>query len=186
MSKYIIYMMVGLPASGKTTLATAMADEIKARYVSRDELRELITGSREVVMENEQYIRNNFCDTIVSSFVLPKPIETVFADATHMTIRSRLAFLHGIAHAAEKFNTDMKDISIIPIIMETSFPTCMERNSQRPDYLRVPIKDMYNYCLIYSPPSKIEVGFETCFPVRYFYNTEKEEFTKVIFEDKSL
>ena len=53
MSKYIIYMMVGIPASGKTTLATTMADEIKARYVSRDELRELITGSREVVMKNE-------------------------------------------------------------------------------------------------------------------------------------
>ena len=186
MSKYIIYMMVGLPASGKTTLATAMADEIKAKYVSRDELRELITGSREVIMENEQYIRNTFCDTIASSFVFPKPIKTVFADATHMTIRSRLAFLHGIAHSAEKFNIDMKDISIIPIVMETPFQTCMERNFQRPDYLRVPMKDMDNYCLIYNPPSKIDIGSEAYFPVRYFYNTEKEDFTKIIFEDKSL
>lgn len=186
MSKYIIYMMVGLPASGKTTLATAMADEIKARYISRDELRELITGSREVVMKNEQYIRNNFCNAVVSSFVLPNPIKTVFADATHMTTGSRLAFLRGIIHAAEKFNIDMKDISIIPIVMETTFQTCMERNFQRPDYSRVPMKDMDNYYLIYNPPSKIDVGIETYFPVRYFYNTDKEEFTKVIFEDKSL
>ena len=183
MNKKIIYMMVGVPASGKTTFATAMADESNGAYVSRDEIRYVMTNSRKVNMKNEMYVLNAFCNEIVRQ---SKEKDIIFADATHASLRGRFAFLHGIAAAAEKQNIDFGIYQIIPIIMETPFEICMKINSQRIEAFRVPEEDMINYYAKCKLPSKTEIGVETWCPIRYFYNPQTGKLESVTFEDKKI
>lgn len=183
MPKYTIYMMVGIPASGKSTLAKELASIRHSGYISRDEIRYIMTNSRKVNMENEGYVLNEFCRVIIDYF---RFYNEVFADATHASTRSRFAFLHGIAKAAAAKDINFKDISFIPIVMETPYETCIERNSQRPEEFRTPEKDIINYYSKCVYPSKTELGIETYCPTRYFYNPKEDTLTCVTFEDKNI
>ena len=172
--------MVGAPASGKTTLAKRLATESNAGYVSRDEVRYAITKSRKIDMEKEKYVLEKFCELIIS-YLNDKDI--VFADATHSSVRSRFAFLHGIYTEAEKHKIDIHNIKIIPMIIQIPFETCLQRNAARPEEFRAPDEDMINYYSKCSYPSEFELGIEKCFPLRYFYNPETDSFKCVGFMD---
>lgn len=179
----IIYMMVGIPASGKTTYAKKICNaqpNIYA-YVSRDEIRKKLTGSGKVIMEQEMPIRECFCEAILEKYL--NGYEFVFADATHCTPRSRWKFIETLYKTAVNLEIDPKEIEIIPIIMETPYEICFDRNSKRPKEIMAPISDMCSYYKKCTLPSKTDIGLDKALPKRLFYNYKTGELSQVIFEE---
>lgn len=156
MSKYpTLYMMIGLPASGKSYLAEQIKD---STIYSSDKLREELYGD----VENQEYntklfvelhrrIKNNLRDGN----------NTVY-DATSISKKRRVAFLR------ELVNIPCKKVAVC---MMTTYETCLKRNKIRDR--NVPeevIKRMYmNWC----PPDYSE-GFDE---IALIYTNGYEDYT---------
>lgn len=176
--------MVGAPASGKTTFAQEMATKSGAAYISRDEIRYIVTKSRKIDMEKEKYVLKAFCEEIIRQL---KFKDMTFADATHTSPRSRFAFYHEIRNAAKEQNLNPDDIDIIPVVMEVPFELCLERNAARSKEFQAPEEDMINYYAKCTYPSKTVPDIEIkCFPVRYFYNPNTNVLESIDFKDNIL
>lgn len=182
--KYTVYMMVGIPASGKSYIAKKLCDQNRTlKYVSRDEIRLKVTGSSKVDMEKEGDILKAFCSCIVDKF---EDNCIIFADATHSSPRSRFTFLKTLWSIASERGINKNKIEVIPFVIETPFEICYKRNAKRPAETAAPDKDMKEYYMKCQYPSKEEIGFEKCFPVRLYYDPAKDKFQKIIFEDNNL
>ena len=179
-----IYMMVGIPASGKSTLAKELTEASKGiiAYVSRDEVRRKLTGSGKVIMEKEQEVLQQFCLEILTK--MSEGYNIIFADATHATPRSRYSFYKNIHSIAKTLDIPADSFKIIPLTVETTYEICYERNSKRNPAIAAPDEDMktfYKNCLY---PSKTEIGFDKVFPNRLFYDPATKKFTGINFEEK--
>ena len=112
-----LYMLKGLPASGKTTVARKMVEK-GAKRVSKDDLRASV-DSGVYSVENERLIRI-FCDTIIIK-----------------------ALVHGYDVVDDNTNLKPKDESGLRVLaaicgahfviieMETSLEECIERDAKR-------------------------------------------------------
>ena len=184
----VIYMMVGIPASGKTTLIKEIIKESKSfmskeamPYVSRDEVRLEVTGESKVHMEKEGQVLAAFCDKIAQYVRIGCPY--VFADATHASPKSRWAFYNAMHLAIKNFDIPASEIDIIPLVIETPFEVCYERNSKRDESIAAPDKDMKEFYAKCQYPSKDEIGIDKLFPIRIFYNPEAKQFMSIDFRE---
>ena len=116
--KPILMMLVGLPASGKSSLAQTLAKEHNAIIHASDAL-------REELYKNENYQGKN--DEIFS--VLHKKVKndlingsSVIYDATNISYKKRMAFL-----------TQLKNIECekICIVVATTYEDCLKHNRER-------------------------------------------------------
>ena len=121
----ILYLLCGLPGSGKTTWAKANKTPFDT-YVSRDEIRFKLLKDQDSYFQNEKKVFDIFVNKIIEGF---NRSTTVFADATHLTEKSRNKLLNRLY---------LEDVDIIPINFYTSLDTCCERNSQRSGLAHVP------------------------------------------------
>ena len=171
-----VYMMVGIPASGKTTLAKELIGTATDRmaYVSRDEIRRKVTGSGKVVMSKEKEVLEQFCLEILVK--VSEEYDLIFADATHSTPRSRYFFYRTMHQIAEMMGIPATDFSIIPLVVETPYEICYERNSRRDASFAAPDEDMKNFYSKYIYPSKTELGLDKLFPYRLFFDTQTQKF----------
>ena len=136
-----LWLMCGIPGSGKSYFAknTLITDSSWA-YISRDEIRfELLEDSDEYFAKESQ-VFIEFANEI--NYCLSSGIyNNVIADATHLNFNSRMKLLRSLlAHGI------MEDIDIIPVVMQTPYLTCIERNSSREGRKHVPedvIKNMH-------------------------------------------
>ena len=179
-----IYMMVGIPASGKSTLAKELTEASKGiiAYVSRDEVRRKLTGSGKVIMEKEQEVLQQFCLEILTK--MSEGYNIIFADATHANPRSRYSCYKNMYSIAKTLDIPADSFKIIPLTIETPYEICYERNSKRNPETAAPDEDMktfYKNCLY---PSKTEIGFDKVFPNRLFYDPATKKFTGINFEEK--
>ena len=123
----ILYLLCGLPGSGKTTWAKANKTPFDA-YVSRDEIRFKLLREGDSYFQNENEVFDTFVKKIAEGLNCPG---VVFADATHLSEKSRNKLL-------DKLRLD--DVDIIPINFYISLDTCCKRNDQRTGRARVPIE----------------------------------------------
>lgn len=179
--EYTVYMLVGIPASGKSTLAKRMNADYNIPVVSRDEIRLQITGTRKVFQEREGEISKAFCSCIINKFCNGE--KSVIADATHSSIYSRFYFLKNLGKAAIAQNIPEEKIDVIPLVVETSYDICFKRNAARPIELAAPEQEMKEYYLKCKYPSKENLRPEVWFPVRLFYNPENNTIEQYILED---
>lgn len=143
-----LYVMVGIPGSGKSTF---IQDHAGAEWnvVSRDALRFSMVNEHEEYFSKEKKVFKVFIDTIIRSL---HDYDVTVADATHLNQSSRLKLLNSLGK-------NLKDVSVEAIVLRTSLETALERNSHRTGRELVPedsIRSMYNN--FYIP--KFEEGFD--------------------------
>lgn len=114
-----LYVMVGVPGSGKSTYAKQHYPN--AIYVSRDEIR------FELVKENEEYFSKE--DEVFRKFIYLidfnlKAGRDVIADATHLNPNSRAKLFSHLDINKEK-------TEVIAVVMRTPLNICLDRNENR-------------------------------------------------------
>lgn len=130
-----LYMLIGLPASGKSTYALKLLELCKklneeAIIISSDEIRKEILGD-----VNDQ-TQNSLVFEEVEKRVLENLKEhNVIYDATNINYKRRMNFLKKVGNYCAK----------IAILMATPYETCIERNNQRERKVPIEaIKRMYH------------------------------------------
>lgn len=123
-----LFIMCGLPASGKSTFAQQFIRDNDIRYVSRDEIRFSMVKENEKYFSREKEVFRKFAGTIAQTLV---DGFDVIADATHLNRISRDKLIRAI----DQYTTEY---TITYIVLETSLETCMERNALREGRARVP------------------------------------------------
>lgn len=125
-----LYMMIGLPASGKSTIAEKISKSEGAIIVSSDEIRKELLGDINDQSKNE-LIFKTIEDRI--KFYLANKQDVIF-DATNINYKRRRGFLHGLGMKVKK----------IAVLVATPYEECLIRNAKRER--KVPeevIKKMY-------------------------------------------
>jgi predicted kinase len=141
-----LIIMVGIPGSGKTTYAKKLLElHPDWKYVSRDEVRYEYVTDQAHYFDHESEVYKEFCNRLSMHLING---DTVIADATHMTSKSRFKLIK---------NLSIKPDKIICVVMTTNFECCMARNAQRQGIIRVPDDSMYRMKNTYKKPnSRVE------------------------------
>lgn len=145
-----MYVMCGIPASGKSTWAKAQATD-KGKYVSRDVERFKLLGDSDAYFSKEKQVFSNFVKEIEDGI---ENYEEVYVDATHINKPSRAKLLN----AMNKY-TEMYNVEIIAVYMDTPFELCLERNELREGRAKVPYDQMKSINQFKSKPRELE-GFD--------------------------
>lgn len=146
--KPLFLMMCGLPASGKSTMATSFFDPHHPLVVhSSDTLREELYGDASVQGDNKALFEE-----------LHKRVrkdlgagKTVIYDATNLTVNVRKKILDKIADV---------DCGKYAIVLDTPLDVCLMRNRNRDRV--VPEDVLYRMASIFSFPLESE-GFDAVF-----------------------
>ena len=134
MSKLI--MMIGVPGSGKSTwVENNKTDEML--WVSRDKIRFSLVKENEDYFSKEEEVLKKFI-TSIRWAMDAEDHDAVFIDATHLTRKARVKVLYSL---------NLENVSVIPVVFETSLANCLNQNGQRKGRERVPdavIANMYD------------------------------------------
>ena len=139
MDKKVLYIMCGPAGSGKTTWVRENVAPGVSAHISRDRIRFDILRPNESYFAREDDVYHEFCGEIHDALHCPW-IKEVYADATHLTTKSRRQLLKNIM-------VDLNFIDVIPVVVKPSLDKCLMQNSQRTGRECVPetvIKNMYN------------------------------------------
>lgn len=139
----IVKMLVGLPASGKSTYAGKYA-RIGWRVISSDSIREELFGDASIQKEPNKV----FARMLEHLEISMNNNENIIIDATNLTVKNRAFFLQTIANYS---------YTVVAIIFNTSLEECKKRNSERKR--QVPIEVIEHMAGKIELPSKNE-GFE--------------------------
>ena len=123
-----LYILCGLPASGKSTFAWNFIKNNDIRYVSRDEIRFSMIKENEEYFSHEKEVFKKFAGTIAQTLI---DGFDVIADATHLNHISRDKLIRAIDQYTIEY-------TITYIVLETSLETCIKRNTLREGRARVP------------------------------------------------
>lgn len=116
-----LYVMIGIPGSGKSTYAKTHLVDKNTRYVSRDEIRFSLIKEDEDYFSKEDEVFETFLDTIRVGLASDL---NIIADATHLNPSSRMKLLASLYE-------DLKDVDVIGVFMRTPVKTCIARNEMR-------------------------------------------------------
>lgn len=118
MNKPKLIIMVGLSASGKSTIAKGLAEDYKAVIVSSDAIREEICGNVSDQSNNEEVFK--IFHKRIRKYLYEK--RNVIADATNITMKSRRAIIN---------NVKKMDVEIIAYIVPKRIEECIRDNVDR-------------------------------------------------------
>lgn len=127
-----MYMMVGIPGSGKTTIAKRLMDPDTDVYISRDKVRFSIIKDKDQYFAKEDLVWREFINRIKKARAEG---ENVWIDATHISRGSRSKLLTALAARPEDF---------VIVWAQTPFDECMRRNVLREGREKVPDRTMYS------------------------------------------
>lgn len=148
-----LYIMVGIPGSGKSTWLKNNVINPKAAIVSRDVIRYALLKEEDNYFDKESLVYNRFIMTIHAA-LSDSNIDTVYADATHLTIRSRAKILNALKGSIARNNVD-----VFAVYFDISFKTCMERNALREGRACVPSAVMRRMNEQFEIPT-VDEGFQ--------------------------
>lgn len=145
-----VWLLVGIPGSGKSTYAKqqiqlAASLGFNHGYVSRDEVRFSMVKEDEDYFSKEKQVFKEFMRQVNKAI---QKHDVVFIDATHINWASRNKTLRNI-------NFDLPDtqISVGVIVMNTSVEECVRRNSLRTGRAKIPNSAIYKMQKDYTDPS---------------------------------
>ena len=153
MRKNKLYVMCGVPGSGKSTAAKAYYTKHSSttKLVSRDDIRFSLLKDNESYFKYEKQVFNIFIKEIKSGL---KNGYDVIADATHLNHHSRSKLLRSLGNS-------IKNIEIIAVVIKQPLEICLKQNKNRKGTkFFVPenaLKDMYEN---FEVPFE-EEGFKT-------------------------
>ena len=129
-----LYLMVGIPGSGKSTYVKNMQAEYGGVIISRDEIRFSLIDVKSDYFSKEQQVFKTFVQKIQNALA---ENDIVYADATHITEQSRNKLLNAL---------DLTDVAVRPVVIQTPLRDCFYFNSLRTGIRNVPtgvIRRMY-------------------------------------------
>lgn len=128
-----LFIMCGIPGSGKTYLANKYLKNNNVRYISRDEIRFSIIKENEEYFSHEKEVFKKFAEAIAQTLI--NGFDAI-ADATHLNHFSRDKLIRAI----DQYITDY---TIEYVVADASLDLCMKRNASREGRARVPDVIMY-------------------------------------------
>ena len=132
MHEKTLWIMVGIPGSGKTWFAkNKLMKGSDWEYISRDEVRFSMIKDDEEYFSHETAVFNAFIGKI--TFALLYGNDNIIADATHLNWGSRRKLLK----ALEKY-ISLEEVDVIPVIIDAKLEDILERNKLRSGRARVP------------------------------------------------
>ena len=153
-----LYVMIGIPGSGKSTYVKEYLKEYletclykTTKYVSRDDIRLKYLKEEDDHFARETEVYNEFIDEILDGFI---NYDCTIADATHLSKGSRAKLLGTLYKDIKDYN-----IKVIGIVMDSDPETCLERNSKRQGRALVPENIMKSMINAFTIPKKSE-GFD--------------------------
>jgi predicted kinase len=150
----ILYVMCGVPGSGKSTWARKHLTDNDV-YVSRDDIRFSFLNEGDDYFSKEDMVWDTFVKSINEALEMGY---NVFADATHINPGSRRKLLNAL-----KFKEDI-DVRIIHV--DTPVAETIARNELRKDTNRyVPISVIQRMSQQFEKPEFSE-GFSTIYTVK--------------------
>lgn len=129
-----LYVMIGVPGSGKSTWAYEHLNPLQASWISRDAVRFSMVNEDEKYFSKEKDVFKEYVRRINA---LLEDDYNVIADATHITAASRNKLISNIT---------VPDVSLYAVWINTPLETCLERNETRTGREYVPvevIQEMY-------------------------------------------
>lgn len=117
-----LYILIGLPASGKSTYAKQLSERNNAVIISSDDIRKEWYGSADIQKDNNKvfaYIQKSVVENLIEK-------RDVIYDATNITLNSR-SFLKNYRPLLDI----RKNIFIEGVVFATPFTECCERNLRR-------------------------------------------------------
>lgn len=113
-----LFMMIGIPASGKTSLAEQIEKSEDAEIVSSDNIRKELYGDENIQGDSNEVFK------IVENRIINglKNNKNMIYDATNINYKRRMAFLQKIRKLK---------VEKVAIMVATPYEQCLIRNSQR-------------------------------------------------------
>ena len=144
--KQTIYLLCGIPASGKSTYAKYTGKKLieeghTVSYISRDEVRFSILKDEDDYFAHENEVFNEFINRINQA--IHEGIEAIFVDATHISEASREKVLRRL---------DLEGLDVCPIVFHTPLHVCLKRNASRTGRAKVPASAIKNMAKGFSNP----------------------------------
>lgn len=135
-----LYIMCGIPGSGKSWYAKNVLMNKHTVYISRDEIRFALVKEDEEYFAKEDQVFKSFVNQINYALGAEDNIDTVIADAAHLTWSSRRKLLNALRISKNKIH---RGIKVIPVWMNTPLLICKTRNGQREGRACVPISAIH-------------------------------------------
>lgn len=135
------YILCGLPASGKTTLSTQLANEHNAKLYHYDEFKKGCKPQES--KQTHQRLYNQIKQDLLQG-------NDVVLDDLHLALEWRKSLLSALQDIPCKK---------ILIVMITPLEECVRRNAQRQGQARLPDFVIYHLNQRYQPPS-LEEGWD--------------------------
>jgi predicted kinase len=155
MKQKTVFLLCGIPASGKSTWARAHMTPT-TEWISRDKVRFSIVREDEEYFSHEDEVFDTFIAYINQTLENPE-VDTIFIDATHISKGARRKVLSRIR------KQNITELNCV--WFDVSLDTCLARNHLRVGRERVPETAIENMYKSKTYPSKIEEGFNTIFIV---------------------
>lgn len=146
MGSPVLYMLCGLPASGKSTFAREQMKHLDSTYFSRDEIRFTLLKDSEEYFAREDDVFNLFSRCAAEN--LKWGYNTII-DATHLNAGSRSKIL-------KKIDTYYTEYNVVFINFYTPYEICFARNRLREGRARVPDDTMQQMLNRWQPAVKEE------------------------------
>ena len=144
MKRKKVFLMCGVPASGKSTFVQQNMNPATDVWCSRDLVRfSMISEDEEYfarepeVFAREPEVFATWIKNINDALALDS-VENIFVDATHLNKASRLKTLGRL---------NLENADVVPVVVLTSLQTCFLRNKKREGRARMPssvIRRMYS------------------------------------------
>lgn len=154
MKKKHLYIMCGAPGAGKTTWVRENAEPGTSAHISRDRIRFEMLKENDSYFKHEQAVYNEFIEEIARALDDCPWITEVYADATHMTTKSRKKLLNSL------FIRERENVVVTPIIIMPYIETCIERNNRRQGRARVPETVIEKMYMSFEDPEKDGFDYE--------------------------
>lgn len=145
-----LYLMCGIPGSGKSTVAeNYIKNNNNVIWVSRDKIRFSLLKEGEDYFSHEDEVFDTFINYINQTLERDE-IHSVYIDATHLNKRSRNKTLNRVKKA------NIGELNCV--CFNTPVELCQARNSLRSGRARVPVSAIDNMFKSYAYPTADE-GF---------------------------
>lgn len=145
--KPCLFIMVGISASGKSTIANRIAERENCVIVSSDAIRgEICEGGVSDQSKNDEVFKI-FYKRIRSNLAIG---HNVIADATNLTIKSRKAIFEAVNKVG---------CNVIAFVVDKKLENCINDNASAHREYPVPVEVIYRQYGNYQAPS-YEEGFD--------------------------